>query len=103
MKEFRYHKTEVFCKTRDDWYPNFPGNKVQVSLHVNFKPPGEEGYVHRVCAWGDDDFGMDIEFRPTTREEVSPLRKKAEELFKKVCALKSVDKEVLKEMGFVSA
>lgn len=47
-------------ETTDDWYPNFEGNIVAVSLlKLNDIPPNN---CWRVSIWGADDDGMEKDF-----------------------------------------
>lgn len=89
-------RTETYLPTNDDWCPNFEGDKVRVSLltDMNF---GGRGIWHRVCVWGSDDDGMEIDF---DGEETKSL---AEEMYKKIISLPYVDKPILKKWGFVRA
>jgi hypothetical protein len=50
-------KEVVFrIRSTDDWYPCFPNNTVEVSLHKD----GAGAY--RIAIWGDDDYGMERDF-----------------------------------------
>ena len=84
-----------FKKTQDDWCPNYPNNEVKVVCSTNME---HEGKVwHRVSVWGDDDLGMEIDFFGKDG------MKKAGDMFLKVIKLKFVNKNVLKQLGFVMA
>jgi len=47
-----------FRPTNDDWYPNYEGNLVR--LRVLSLSDG----MWRVCVWGNDDTGMEIDAGP---------------------------------------
>lgn len=50
--------------TTDDWYPCFEGNKVQVSVHELVCGRNEDGFIIdniRICVWGADDCGMELD------------------------------------------
>lgn len=83
------HTVEVFKKTSDEWCPNYPGDTVRVSYRGNIG-----NNVYRVCAWGDDDLGMEFD-----HESESVVWQK----FIEVISLEDVTFEKLIEMGFVSA
>lgn len=85
------HIVEVFKQTSDEWCPNYPGDTVKVSYRGNINP---KGAMYRVCAWGDDDLGMEFD-----HESKSVVWQK----FIEVISLEDVTFEKLKEMGFVSA
>ncbi len=94
-------KTVIFKETNDDWYPNFGENcfkkSVKVTLYTNLKSH-EESYVwHRVCVWGADDCGMELDFIGFRFKE------SAEMIFRKISDMKFVNKKDLEEMGFVNA
>ena len=61
VKVFRYRNQKGKLEY-ENWYPNFSGNKVKVSLHICKKD--RDFYV---CIWGNDVFGMESYCR--TREE----------------------------------
>ena len=49
-----------FMKTNDNWFSNFPGDLVAVEkIHLR-------NGMWRVCVWGDDDFGMEIDVDSST-------------------------------------
>ena len=43
----------------DDWYPCFEGNKIRVSL---FLTNTRDHKFVRICAWGADDFGVELDY-----------------------------------------
>ena len=51
---------DVLVPTTDDWYPNYEGNKVQVSI-MPLIPRTEDEKLWRVCVWGADDCGMEYD------------------------------------------
>lgn len=47
----------------DDWYPCIDGNKIRLSIMLNRgMRNNKEYYWVRICAWGDDDFGMELDY-----------------------------------------
>lgn len=42
----------------DEWYPCFPGNKVEITVSANFNKLTKECNVV-VSVWGEDDIGME--------------------------------------------
>jgi hypothetical protein len=91
----KMERIECFKPTNDDWYPNYPNDTVRVALMVNMDNKGE--IWHRVCVWGADDCGMEMDF---VGKENKIL---AVELYGKVISLPYVDRPILKKWGFVSA
>ena len=90
------NRTEILRPTQDDWYPNFDNNQVEVSCITDMDDV--DGNVwHRVCVWGRDDDGMEIDFFGKHSKVL------AEELYKQVINLPFVNKNNLKQMGFVRA
>jgi len=80
-------------KTTDDFYPNWPGDFVSVSL--NF--PSKKVYEYdtfRVSVWGEDDFGLEREFG--SKED-------ATNYFNKICSLPIITIAQLKLDGFIGA
>ena len=47
-----------FVKTKESWYPNYPGDLVRVSLL-----PLMDNVTWRVVVWGNDDFGLERDFK----------------------------------------
>lgn len=74
--------------TTDDWYPNYPGDTVELSL-LNLLD-GE----FRVCVWGADDFGLEKDFK-NPKEALRTYR-----AVKNSCV---VTKASLYDMGFETA
>lgn len=94
---------KVFKKTQDNWHPSFELDDgtmmVAVSLIGPLGPLGPlrkitKPYEYRVCVWGDDDMGMELD---STDEEVVVAA------FFKVLELEFVNYDNLKAMGFVPA
>lgn len=79
-------RIECYKYTNDEsWHPSYPGNKVKVSLLslTNGKT--------RVCVWGNDDFGMEID---------SERQGTAKSIYYEVCMMEFVTKEALEMIGF---
>ena len=54
-EKYKVHKrVQKYVKVNDDWYPNFNGNEVLVTLTLF------GGYV-KFNAWGMDDTGVEME------------------------------------------
>lgn len=77
----------IFVKVNDEWYPNYEGNMIRVSVLElpQFKP--EDPMYVRICAWGADDFGMEKDFRVNSQEE-------KEEMFKSLVEYSTILKEL---------
>ncbi|MCA9495832.1 MAG: hypothetical protein KC589_02730 [Nanoarchaeota archaeon] len=56
-------RIDVFKKTSDDWYPNYPNDMVKVSFLKlpNILQNSDDEW--RVCVWGNDDFGLERDFQ----------------------------------------
>lgn len=76
--------------TTDDWCPNFHDTLVEVSFHVSIGPGGYDG-CSRVCVWGADDIGMELDGDD------------AEETFLKIIQLDDLTFDNLKELGLKPA
>jgi len=76
---------EIYKPTTDDWYPNFENNTIQISLL-----PLNDG-TFRVCAWGNDDFGMELDFESLGE---------AEYIFDTIEKYSIVNKQDLYDLGF---
>ena len=78
VEPMRIDTITVLKPTKDYWYPNFKGNRVQVSIHIpdnEYMAYNPSAYTARVSVWGADDCGMEKDFFG------SEGRKKAKELF----------------------
>lgn len=84
-------RIETFRPTTDRWHPNFPDDQVRVSL-LPIGPKGKNGW--RVCVWGADDDGMEIDFA---------ARVDAKTIFDKVIRWSTITKAKLEGLGFVPA
>lgn len=93
-------KQTVFKLTDDDWYPSYylgnyycgqaPGDVLLVEVSFLQLMDG----CFRVCVWGNDDLGMELDFMPYEHPE-------AEQMFHQVIALDRVNKQTLTDLGFV--
>ena len=88
----------VFKSTKDDWYPSFKiegdaryDDLVSVS-YLELVPSGE----WRVCVWGADDMGVELDFLPHERI-------KAWDVFISIIEKEYVEYSFLKSIGFYSA
>ena len=89
-------KIEVYKPTQDDWNGNFviqwQGDVKLVRVATmplrawKRQPP-----LWRVCVWGNDDFGMEVDFK--TPEE-------AFQMFNKIIAFEFINKTELFALGF---
>ena len=97
-------RVEVFKYTSDDWCPSYKlvnpcwneGENLKL-VRVSFtqtgpNPPSDGEW--RVCAWGDDDCGMERDFT----DEMAAFC-----CFLEVIGLYDVSMDALRERGFVSA
>lgn len=97
------NRIDVFKPTADDWYPSYQLNDwcdgvknqdlVRISFLGNISPP-DRMPVFRVCAWGNDDFGMELDLT----EEASAFN-----IFLQIIGKDFVNHRDLKEFGFISA
>ena len=93
-------KFELFIKTTDQWYPNYPGNKVRVCVQdcINHRTDGRS--ILLVCVWGNDDYGLEKFMYFDTVKERNKAYKK---WVKEVKSWKVVTKDGLKKLGLVTA
>lgn len=95
-------QVRVFKLTDDDWYPShFLGDYYRGQAPGNVKLV-EVSFIElmdgcfRVCVWGNDDLGMELDFMSYEHAE-------AEHMFHTVIAQDRVNKDKLEEWGFVYA
>ena len=89
----KFHKKTKFLSTSDNWYPNYPDNQVEVSLHFDEGENG--GNTWRVSVWGEDDMGMELGGMVSYVESL--------ELFKKLDRIQPLKQKQLVQLGFVKA
>lgn len=85
----------VMKETSDDWYPaykldGYKRGKTGVKL-VEISHMQLTSGLYRVCVWGADDTGMEIDMKSGA---------KALRIFMQVLALEDVTKKALRELGF---
>lgn len=88
---------EVYKQTQDDWYPSYQiesGTKLVKVSFFELEDSDEYPEKYRVCAWGDDDIGMEKDFI---------LEGTAWNTFLVVIGMEYVNVEDLKKLGFTSA
>lgn len=59
------HHFKCRVKTTDNWYPNFPEDEVELTLHIpDIEMIGKVQWCYhfRVSVWGNDDMGMKRDF-----------------------------------------
>ena len=97
------HKT-CFKQTEDEWYPNYDGDTVRVSLILRRKKSNEYKLygqtLFRVCVWGDDDFGMEKDFK--SGDDQADIEQ-AKELYATLIEQKFINQGYLKKLGFINA
>jgi hypothetical protein len=91
------HEEHKFKPTKDNWCPNYPNNQVRVSIFLNNYDASTDEIIHLVSVWGDDDCGMEKEFRGRDKED------EALKCYAKIMNLDYVDFKHVKELGFVGA
>jgi hypothetical protein len=87
-----FKRRETKVKTTDNWCPNFPNDEVEVTL-MKLK---EDKPTYRICVWGEDDLGMEIDVQTN---DPSKLIK----MYDKLIAQPFITMTHLKSLGFVSA
>ena len=87
-------KVTVFKRTTDDWCPSYKTTSSDQFVEVTFNKLDPLGLEWRVCAWGEDDMGMEKDFL---------TEKEAWNCFLEVIGLEDVTVEALQKLGFVSA
>lgn len=90
-------KYEFYAPTIDDWYPNFVGNTVRVSVfplgvtRINIGNIGlHDKVLMRVCIWGGDDDGMEKDWETTWQKAIDFAND----------IKQPISKEELKQLGF---
>ncbi len=83
---------DTFVKTSDNFYPNFDGDLVNVSMmRLDLKKS-----TYRVCVWGEDDCGFERDWESSNPEE-------AKKVYFKIVNSGDVTFELLKKLGLKSA
>lgn len=88
---------KFFYPTIDDWYPNFPRDTVEITVHDQTK--GDEVFI-RISVWGYDVCGMEKDFHVSLAEKLATLK----QVIKLADNLPNpITKVWLKSQGFMSA
>jgi hypothetical protein len=99
-RENYIEEIEKFITTTDDWCPNYEGDKVRIFL-ANYKYDKPIYSFVRIAVWGNDDFGLEMDFKDTSEENRLKYIEWKENIFDKVpepCTMK-----YFKELGFYNA
>lgn len=98
LEEWRGRKRGVMIaikRTEDWWCGNYNRNYVKVQFHGNIIPPGyvPDTPCYRVSVWGNDDFGMDLDFE---------VEHEAKDMFRHITnrRVKNVNIDWLESLGF---
>lgn len=95
-------KIQKFVKTTDDWSPNYPGDTVRVFLLNQYNSPGAQFDFVRIAVWGNDDFGLEMDFKGFSQEENdNKFKQWKEEIYDKLPEV--VTKEYFRKLGFYNA
>jgi hypothetical protein len=84
-----------FVKVSDDWYPNYNNDEILVKIRIVLHPLNP---FLRISAWGDDDFGMDMDFYGTIEELEKKYDEWKHEIYDKIP--KITNQEYFKNLGF---
>lgn len=91
-----------YVKTTDDWCPNYDNDTVKVFL-FNHKMGCNDKYnwnFVKICATGNDDFCLEMDFQGTEEENDLKFKEWKENIFDKIpepCTI-----EYFEKLGFVS-
>jgi len=92
------NRIEKFVKVNDYWYPNFKNDTVRVALmHQQY---GKYDFV-RICVWGADDFGLEMDFEGTSEENKLKFTKWKENIYDKIPEI--CNQEYFNKLGFYNA
>ena len=69
MKEFKNKREDRMVKVIDDWHPCHDGGCVKLSIIQLFY----KDYYCKVCAWGADDTGVEMEYHSPFPEYVDAM------------------------------
>lgn len=88
---------ETFIKTTDQWFPNYPGNKVKVHVYdiTEFTPDGVFSII--IGVWGDDDDGMS---KQEDFETIKERNKAFKQWVREIKTWRVVTKAELKRLKF---
>ena len=85
---------QKLIRVRDNWYPCLKGHKIELSL---FLFPSV--HIVRICAYGNDDFGVAMEYCDTNYDNLlSKYNEWKENIFDK--AKDGIDKNWFYRRGF---
>jgi hypothetical protein len=91
---------EVYKRTHDNWCPSFKltngAEELVMICFIKLAPDPDEPTLQtwRVCAWGDDDFGLERDFLSESA---------AWTCFQEIIGMPTVSIESLRELGLTSA
>jgi hypothetical protein len=92
----------VFKRTHDDWHPSYRlsnwynGTEPEKTFLCEVSLLTLTGGEHRVCVWGNDDFGLERDFPSDQKDE-------AFKLFISTISQETVSIGWLRRFGFVNA
>ncbi|MBQ4523414.1 MAG: hypothetical protein IJA10_10775 [Lachnospiraceae bacterium] len=101
MVGFNQKRIDKFVKVTDDWYPCYDENTIKVSMFLTYVPENNWCFV-RIMAWGNDDFGLEMDYEDTDYNNLlSKYDEWKENIFDK--AEDGISKEWFREQGFYNA
>lgn len=92
------NRIEKFIKVTDDWYPTFENNTVKLILmHQVYNKTD----MVRICVWGADDFGLEMDFNGTSEENVLKFNEWKETIYDVIPEFTHID--YFRSLGFYNA
>ena len=85
---------KVLKDTQEEWFPCFPNDQVEVSLHDISSPADGQFTQWRVSVWGNDDHGLCRDFG---NDEWAAIQ-----IYEKIVSQQYVNHDFLYELGLES-
>lgn len=97
-RSWKYESYHIFVKVDDCWYPNLPKDTIKISVMTLL-----DGKAVRICAWGGDDFGMEMDLKVASDQDRSRKYKRLVKYANNLKELEPINVEYLESEGWIRA
>ena len=94
---------EVMVKVDDDWYPNYPNDEIRIAVIKLPQFTRDDPMVVRICAWGNDDYGLEKDFTVSSNGDRTRKYKDLIKYADQLKELEPINAKFLKSEGWISA
>jgi len=93
----------TMVKVSDEWYPCFPNQEVRLSVIQLPQFRREDPMTVRICVWGADDFGMEVDYHVASNGDRKAKYRELIRYAEKIKKLEPLSVKFFQDAGFHNA